>query len=114
MDRLSSISLFYSRVEEKEKLGKIVTKLESVKKMAEEFECQLVEAMGSSEGIAPLGVDATGSTYRFEEHIRDEARDLLQNEQACVSAVDFALELLLRYRGDTLLPWNILCVEKAI
>lgn len=41
MDRISSISLFYSRVEEKEKLGKMVTKLESVKKMAEEFEQEL-------------------------------------------------------------------------
>ena len=47
------------------------------KKMAEEFECQLVEAMGSSEGIVPLGSDATGSTDRFEEHIREESRDLL-------------------------------------
>ena len=82
--------------------------------MAEEFECQLVEAMGSSEGIAPLGVDATGSTDRFEEHIREEARGLFQIEQACVSAVDFTLKLLLRYRGHTWPDSNTLFMEKAI
>ena len=82
--------------------------------MAEEFECQLVEAMGSSEGIVPLGVDATGSTDRFEEHIREEARDLLEIERACVSAVDFTLKLLLLYRGQTWPEWNANFVEKAI
>ena len=59
------------------------------KKMAEEFQNQLVEAMSSSEGIVMLGVDATGSTDHFEEHIRKEARDLSEDERACVSAVDF-------------------------
>mgnify|MGYP000541596450 FL=1 len=84
------------------------------KKMAEEFGCQLVEAMGSSEGIVPLGVDETGSRDRFEEHIREEARDLLKHERACVSAVDFTLNLLLRYRGHTWPDWNTLFLENAL
>jgi superfamily I DNA/RNA helicase len=84
------------------------------KKMAEEFEYHLVEAMGSSEGIVPLGVDATGSTDRFEEHIREEARNLLKNERACVSAVDFTLNLLQRYRGETWTVENANFIEKAM
>lgn len=41
MDRFQSISLFYSNVQEKEKMNGMVNKLESVKKMAEEFEQEL-------------------------------------------------------------------------
>ena len=54
------------------------------KKMAEEFECQLVEAMGSSEGIAPLGVDATGERSLRGAHSRGGAGSLKKRACLCV------------------------------